>query len=310
MSESITRETSQTIRDISIKEKAAKRNVNWLLLSILVLLLVMIGIVLGISENRRNRNKLAVGELAQVEFVRVVIEPPVEFDFKAREEILQLRQEAAARYSVLLSGRYKPSYDIFHQIKDGKPWYGVEGQFYYGTGERSIEGVSEEARFILNPYLLVAAEFNGFWNSVLSEDQLEGFPLYCAPHSLLWWPEESFAEVSYNASCVVERINIPLDLIAYNARDFNLNYIYVSYEDSINISNQDQPDYAYQIPQYIHLGGSCQYPGGCNNMSPATPEINGLQVTGLPAQVEIWLWQEQPDTIEHMPDMRFIIHFD
>jgi hypothetical protein len=44
-------------------------------------------------------------------------------------------------------------------------------------------------------------------------------------------------------------------------------------------------------------------------MSPPTPEIDGLQITGLPAQTVVWLWRAQPASLEQPPDMTFVIHF-
>ncbi|MBN1267646.1 MAG: hypothetical protein JXA25_19295 [Anaerolineales bacterium] len=290
-------------------EKTGHKNSTWRVLTLLVLILLLVTALIVLKAGRKNRNKLAVGENARVEYVHVEIQPPSELDFKTRDEIYQLRREAVDRYTELISNWYKPSYAVFGLIEDSIPWYGIEGQFYFGQGENSIRGPSEEARYILNPFLLVAAEFNGFWGQMISEAELEGFALYCAPYSLQWRPEESYAEVSYHASCVVMRQKIPLDLIAYNARDFNLNYIYVSFDDSVNIIQQDHPDEAYKNPQYIHHGGNCEYPGGCNNMSPNTPEINDLQVLGFPARVEIWLWEKEPESVDQTPDMRFIIHF-
>jgi hypothetical protein len=72
---------------------------------------------------------------------------------------------------------------------------------------------------------------------------------------------------------------------------------------------QDAPQSPYANPQFLHQGGSCGYPGGCNNTSPPTPEIEGLQVTALPAKVVIWLWKQQPISLGQEPDMRFVIQF-
>ena len=88
-----------------------------------------------------------------------------------------------------------------------------------------------------------------------------------------------------------------------------MNYIYVSYEDYYNISKQNPPTAPYAIPQYIHQGGSCGYPGGCNNMSPPTPEIDSIRITGLPARTVTWLWRQKPASLEEPPDMVFVIYF-
>ncbi len=261
-------------------------------------------------KNVDNNNALAIGDRAKVESISVMIQPPIELDTLTKEEVLGLRNQEVYRYPELLYSGYQPYSGVFGEIVDGLPWWGVAGQFYYGQGEQSIEGPSEESRFILNPFLLVAAEPCGGFDKIrVSEEVVRrpGFLFYCPAQQLIWEPENAHAEVTYSASCVSQLNYSCFDLIAYNARDLNLNYIYVSYDTSLNISKASRPDHAYAIPQYIHQGDSCGYPGGCNNMSPATPEIDGLSVVGLPARVEIWLWKEKPESLETSPDMIFSI---
>jgi hypothetical protein len=287
-----------------------KRRINlWPLIFVLAVTAMGLIIVWLMRLPGPNRNMLAIGKAAKAEAVDIAIQSPLELDFKSKQNVLQLRQEAVERHAELLAGNYTPSEAVFGQIVDGLPWWGIEGQLYYGRGDKSIEGASEEARFILNPYLLVAVEFYDWWQGVIPETKLSTFPLYCVPSNLRWQPREAYAEVTYAANCVAMRQDEPFDLIAYNARDLNLNYIYVSYSDSLNISKEDKPQAPYANPQFLHRGGSCGYPGGCNNMSPATPEIDGLQVTALPAKVVIWFWKQQPVSLEQEPNMRFVIHF-
>jgi hypothetical protein len=264
------------------------------------------------SENVENNNALAIGDKAKVESITVMIQSPIELDTMNKDEILELRRGEVYRYPELLYSGYEPYGGVFGEIVDGLPWWGIAGQFYYGSGEQSIEGPSEESRFILNPYLFVAAEPCGGFDKIRVSEELirrPGFTFYCPAQQLTWEPEKAYAEVTYNASCVSQLNYSCFNLITYNARDLNLNYIYVSYDKSINISKATRPDQAYEIPQYIHQGESCGYPGGCNNMSPATPEIDGLSVVGLPARLEIWLWNEKPESIDTTPDMIFVIRF-
>jgi hypothetical protein len=262
-----------------------------------------------VSCSGPQENELALGEAAKADSVEVVLQSPVELDFKTKAEVLQLRREAVARYPQLLAREYAPSEAVFGKVADGLPWWGIAGHFYYDTGERSIAGPSEESRFILNPFLLAAAEFNASWMGVIAEQEVSTFPLYCPPRGLHWFPRQSYAEVAYDASCISMRMNVPFNLIAYNARDLGLNYVFVSYPHSLNISKQDPPQTAYANPQFLHQGGSCGYPGGCNNMSPSTPEINGLRITALPAGVTVWFWSRRPASTEQKPDMTFIVRF-
>jgi hypothetical protein len=262
------------------------------------------------AQKEENKNALAIGERAKVESIDVTIHPPIELDTLTKEEVLELRIGEVYRYPELLFSAYEPNSRVFGEIVDGLPWWGIAGKFYYGQGEQSIEGQSDEARFIMNPYLLIAADpCGGFDRTMVSEQLIQrpGFPFYCPVEDLMWEPENNYVEVTYNASCVSQRNYSCFNLIAYNARDFNLNYIYISYEDSVNISKANRPNQAIAIPQYLHQGDSCGYIGGCNNISPATPELEGLSIVGMPARVEIWLWKEEPESLEISPDMIYVI---
>jgi hypothetical protein len=255
------------------------------------------------------KNFLALGAAATGDSIEIAINSPADLNYKSRSEVLQWRRGAVEKTPGLLAGPYTPSPEVFAQMADGAPWWGIEGQFYRGPGQRSIEGASEESRFLLNPYLLVAPEFNDDWSKKLSETEAGSFPLYCAPLSLNWRPKEAYAEVTYAADCIARRQRPQFDLIAFNARDLGLPYVYVSYAESQNVFKQTAPTTAYANPQFIHQGGSCGYPGGCNNMSPITPPIDDIQLAGLPATVVVWLWREEPATVAQAPDMRFVIHF-
>jgi hypothetical protein len=147
---------------------------------------------------------------------------------------------------------------VFGQIKSEKPWWGIQGQFYFGSGPDGIQGPAEESRFILNPFLLVAADFYGFeWmydRSRLTKKDLgrTDFPFTCYPQSLTWWPDEARAEVAYNVTRWITEVNrwtpqpvyapsLYFDLISYNARDMNLNYVYIAYDLSLNVAKENHP---------------------------------------------------------------------
>jgi hypothetical protein len=258
-------------------------------------------------------NNLATGQIAHDEVVDVKIEPLMDLDFKSKAEILGLRTEAIHKYPQLLQGTYQPSNEIFGRIEDGAPWWGTLGVCYYGKGDKSIEGLSEQSLSILNPYLLVVPQVTMVWDpAVISVNDAgnDVHPCYCHARSLRWYPKESLAEVTYDAACVSNSWGGMIELIAYNAKDFGLNYIYVSYKDSSNISKDNEPAVAYNNPQFLHRGGSCGYPGGCNNVSPQTPPIDQIRMQGYPAKIVIRLWQADPKAVEQPPDMTYIIHID
>lgn len=303
----------------------------WYIIITLVAVTLGIAVYAIIHQPRPNRNALAIGELATSPSLEMEIHPPVELNYLSKAEVLALRTEEVYRYPELLEKKYRPSDLVFGQIVSGRPWWGIKGHFYYDRGQRSIEGPAEESRFIMNPYLLVGAEFGGLsmwygnlvWDTArIGDEQLNhpAFPYYCEAQLLRWWPAEAYADVTYDVSTCVARINrwtlYPLDmsradfdLVAYNARDMNLNYIYVSYTDSRNISKSSEPASPIPIRHYIHRGTSCGYPGGCNNMSPPTPETDNIRLNGLPAKVVVWLWKELPESPDAPPDMTFVLWF-
>jgi hypothetical protein len=281
----------------------------WLMIAGLALLASVLSIALWLRP-RPNRNALAIGEQASVESLDIELQPLTELDFKSESEIGELRRAAVARTPQLVAGAYRPSDAVFGQIVDGLPWWGTLGGAHYGKGERSIEGPSQQSRSVLNPFLLAVPEFYLLWDAgIVQKARAQGpeYPLYCHPYRLHWFPASTHAEVSYSAACLEWNDAHFFSLLAYNARDWNLNYIYVSYPDSHNVTKADPPATAYRNPQFLHRGNSCGYPGGCNNISPATPPIDHIQITAWPAEVEIWFWRDDPGLAIVEPDMTFVI---
>ena len=279
-------------------------------------------------QPRPNDNALAIGQRATLASVEIDLQAPAELDAMTKAQVLQLRRDAVRRYPGLIAGTYEPADVVFAQIEDGLPWWGIQGQFYFGAGDKSIVGPAEESRFILNPYLLVAVGFDGLsiwaddalWNrGRISEQDLDraDFPFDCRPSSLRWQPRAASAQVAYDVTAYLARLNqwtrrrlgvadASFSLTAYNARDFNLNYFYL--RDSRNLIQANAPDAPIVLPEFIHRGGSCGYPGGCNNASPYVAALSDLAITRLPAQATIWLWKEKPAAIQS-PDMTFVMDF-
>ncbi len=283
---------------------------------------------------RPGRNELAIGpEARDAQPVDVALQPPLELDDRSAAAILHLRRQAVGLDPQLVAGEYRPSREVF-RIADGAPWWGMAGQYYYGKGERSVEGPAEESRFILNPYLLVGADFSGLsiwsngeralaWDKArITERDLAtpGFPFTCLPTSLRWWPRQARGEVIYDVSTCLAALNrwtlYPLavadasfDLVAYNARDLALGYLYASPSDSQNLSMDNAAETPIAIPHYIHRGSSCGFPGGCNNMSPRVPALCGVQIERLPARAVIRLWRTRPASADEPGDMTFVLVF-
>jgi hypothetical protein len=99
-------------------------------------------------------------------------------------------------------------------------------------------------------------------------------------------------------------------LVGYNARDFGYHWLWVDPELSSNIQCVMEPKSATEIRQFIHCGGSCGYPGGCNNMSPGIAELDRMRYTALPAMAYIQLWKNKPSNVQDPPDLTFILRLE
>jgi hypothetical protein len=82
---------------------------------------------------------LAIGTNANSpESIAIAIEPPADFNFKKSREILALRRQQVEKYRQLLTKPYQPSEEVFGQLEDGKPWWGLLGLACFGPGNNSI----------------------------------------------------------------------------------------------------------------------------------------------------------------------------
>lgn len=248
--------------------------------------------------------------------LNVPLTPPLDLNFKSKADIYGIRRNAVLQYPTLvkrfqLKG-YRPDDFVFRQIEDKKPWWGILGLSYYGPGDRSIEGPSEESRYLANPFLL------------LGVDELLAHPLqgpipdsegfYPQPVSLLWDAQSAYGWVTYDISTFLEkdaRIGCQnaqkkqFYFIDYNSRDLGVPYFYAVPEKltggELVVGSKTEYHTSFQ---YIHTGPSCGYPGGCNNMSgPALSII----IHSLPARVYFKLWHKQPKALSDPASAWFVV---
>jgi len=238
-----------------------------------------------------------------------------EFDFKSKAEILALRRRLVLSQPQLVKPAYEPSQQVFGKITDGKPWWGLDGIYLNGPGKKSIAGPSEESRFLCNPFLLVGVlEPHAYlWRKRRPQQAFPPRPL-----SLTWKiGPRPVVKVRYEVGNYIKtllrfrrskrRITV-LDFSAYNARDLGLNYLYLSPKYSRHIRMRRRPKTAVKIRHYIHSGGSCGYPGGCNNGSPYQAEMH-FKLLNLPAKAMLSLWHDRPSKVTDPADLTYVIEF-
>jgi hypothetical protein len=276
------------------------------------------------GQMRAHANELALGKDATAEApISVPVNGLGNFNKKTRAEIIQMRTENLMKTPQLLKGEYKPDEGVFSAILDYRPWWGAAGAAVFGAGERSILGPAEESRFVLNPMILVGV--NSATAQIWREDKITeedinnyDFPYFWVPESVEFDAKNARATVVYNVTDYHNRIldtnklerpviTPKFSLVAYNARDFGYEYIYPDLKASTNITNEHDTGQPVRITQMIHCGGTCGYPGGCNNMSPYTAGIDRMAFTQLPAKLVVYLWKRYPSSVQQTPDFTMTI---
>lgn len=119
------------------------------------------------------------------EEVSLAFNSPYEFDSLTKAQIMTLRKQAVLQYPDLIQGVYEYSPVVFGQIEDGLPWWGLKGQFCLGPGPSSMEGSSEESRFLLNPYVLLMLDST---NAFINKDPICFAAQPNPPQSAQWYP--------------------------------------------------------------------------------------------------------------------------
>lgn len=280
-------------------------------------------------------NELALKSAARAAEVTVPIVGLMPFNGLTIEQIYKLRSDAVNRHKNLLADTYEPSDAIFGLCESKKPWWGIQGWEMHGPGQKSIEGPAKESAYLLNPFRLISAEvcnsagagrseMQTIWNpKALTAADLRNpsFPYLWESGPVQFGAARASAQVTYDVSaynsraykfkdrlCQPNKQLMGFSLIAYNARDFGYRYIYLDAHNSPGVRPwaTNRP---VEITQFIHCGGSCGYPGGCNNMSPYIAELDRNSLLKLPARAYLKLWSNEPPSASSQADFTFIIDF-
>ena len=243
----------------------------------LALLVVAIFMKLGskyqISDIKPKIKKIAT----EIDFSKTPdIETKIDYNFpialsgKTKNEIYQIRKEYVEK-SIFANENYEPSEAVFGPISANKPWISLNVCKENENDASKTDGPSEEARFLINPSVLVALEYP----FLFTYDNEE----WCSDTANAMLPKE----VNYNSTkneITVVYSKLPFytrgqDFYQFNglnARDFGYNYAYIDIIKSRNLpqftNSNNIARNTIQFLNYIHTGGSCKVEGGCNNGSP------------------------------------------
>lgn len=245
------------------------------------------------------------------------VNPPQEYNYMTKKAIYSIRKKYVAS-SVFSRPNYEPNEDVFGQIEDGKPWWGLENYACH-KGDNSY-GVSAVSRFLNNPNLLVAPMM------IYGYTGTQGREHFCSADYTKYIPKEVyyssinkmiFAKYNLHREVIDNPelfggMNSPyfLSIIGMNARDFGYSYISISYLQNISMLEQNNAKFnIYQLRDFIHVGGSCGIGGGCNNISPHQPELDFF-IKDLPAVMEIKLWKTEPRNADAPADFTYQIIFE
>lgn len=262
--------------------------------------------------------------------VRIGRTLPQSFENLDAESILGLRRQMVAQHSMLIAAPYNPRTEIFSDLSIKRPWFGTEGYYYYGIGPDSTRGKAVASRDILNPFMLLSAEFFGLsiWNdgnlywdferAPPEKAAAEGFPLYPEAAGIVWDSAQSQAVLLYKVSAFLEAsapylvhplkvTDIRFALNTINARDWGFDYFSVSSEGLSGIESTQELDSVVRSDQRFAPTTLCGLNRECIHSTPPMPELSSLVAKSLPARVRIKMWREHPANAGEKADFEFTI---
>ncbi len=241
------------------------------------------------------------------------VNPLISLSGKTRKEIFEIRK-LFVQESIFHIPGYTPSYEVYGQIEDRKPW--IATTLCYRRNEPfPTQGPSEETRFINNPAVLIGLE-----SDLLVLDPQDAHLLnkpYCTspaanyiPKKIYYDAEEKEITVTYPKPVFFSKSFT--DFFSFNgknARDLGYDYAYLDLSRSRTQAKFAQPDNitnrVYKFQDLFHTGGRCQVPGGCNNGSPNQPELN-FNENFQARQKQVFyfkLWRKRPASPEDPADI-------
>ncbi len=237
------------------------------------------------------------------------INPTVSFNYLNKSDIYNIRKKYV-KNSIFYTQDYEPSDEVFGQITDKKPWYGLK--YYNCAGNTKglnevIMGDSEESRFINNPNALIGLNQ---WAYTIDKSYDYKKEELCTNtdyskmlKNLIYKPETNTLIATFKRPK-----GGTFDLEGINARDFGYNYIYASKIENVEFLEKGNISKGvYKLQDFLHTGNSCGIQGGCNNCSPHQPYLDFKVEDNTKAKINIKLWRKEPKTPFDTPDINYDI---
>ena len=252
------------------------------------------------------------------------INPPSEYNYLTKKQVFDIR-EKFVKQSIFYKKNYKPSEEVFGQIVDNKPWWGLiscSELDYKGDYHERIEGDSKVSIQMNNPNALVGLSLPYMpWKVKENMEFCTSDYAKYIPFSLKYNEKEKLITAKYELTknYINFRTNIngqrkrfPIQLSGLNARDFGYNYVWAFdaknikplYEETTSVLNN-----LVEFRDFVHRGGSCKFEGGCNNISPMQNDLM-ITITDLPAEIDLKLWKKQPGNKFQKADFYYKIIFE
>lgn len=259
------------------------------------------------------------------ETINFTVNPPMFFNGKSREEIYNLRKEYA-KNSPFFPEDYEPSSDVFGQIVDGKPWYGIDSRpCAVDEPVDNTKGITLLSPVVNNPNALVGifmpVVYNKKGRGARGDEFCQAHEKFLySPKSIVYKGAENTLEVTYKLDSMLAGNTVEFNVVGLNARDAGFEYItspdFVNgyFYDRTWVGGQlvDNPNVAHEVfkmNDFIHLGSSCRYQDGCNNISPLQSYLH-FGIEKYPAEISLKLWRKRPNNRSAKADLNCKIIFE
>lgn len=272
----------------------------------IIVLLIAISFLFPSAFFSSNDNKiLKIKDTSKFETLR--INPRSEYSFLTKKEVFDIRKKYVQN-SIFAHKNYEPSAREFGSIANNKPWWGnirCQELDYKGDYTEHIQGKSEQSLKINNPNMLVS--LNNYvipWHTEANDDFCTSEYSKFLPHSLKYDKNNKLLVIEYQvprrfldmrANISGNSVRFPIQLSGLNALDFGYKYVYAFDTKNVRMYdyNNNITKHIGEFVDYIHLGNSCKYKGGCNNISPVQFD-KMIMLTDLPAEINLKLWKNEP----------------